>query len=660
MFRALLRKEWAQLRAIRWVGFGLGALLPFFLLVVAEAAKSGRLPFGRISDYSTDQLMSTALPLLGAGLWWLLALLLSAQTFAGDRAAGTERFLLERPVRRSRVWWARLSAALGSLTALMLAHLVVWLVTVRILAGSSLSLSSSDLPALCAIGALIGLVCFVAGVAASSFASTPLQAVLLGLILGALPPGLAMVLGGLSPLAIIAGVPLGLVVPWLLLPGYLVASFAISCRGEPAGKGRLRRGVAVLGACCATILVLFLAGVPWVLRARAGRLSGPEVVAAGGGGRAVCVIEQTWPVPAGWLIDKQRARKLRFLPPPVQTAAWNRDGSLLALAHHAESFGGFTASTHIEFLDEEGHRVGRGVRLSHDEVGWVKELHWVGEKLIAAVQLAGQDGAVLILSPESGVVHRVPIEEHAFRWDLLGPTAEGEMLVQLMVDTEARRYELRRLDLARSVLEPEPLAEAEGLPTWANRGISPSGRYWLARVGESRAGFRVIGLRGAEDVALPECLWARWMTGERLACLEEAGDGRRLTVGRPGEARAEIASWPGSSVVAEASPDGGRVLLQVWDPPDESNDDPAASTDRAFWSAGHGWRVGRTLREVLVYEDSTGALTDLTSRWGAAGPTADRPAVWAGPETLAFVGEGVLAFADLNGDSAPRYALGRP
>jgi ABC-type transport system involved in multi-copper enzyme maturation permease subunit len=55
------------------------------------------------------------------GLWPLIALMATAQAFAGDRAAGTESFLLERPVPRARVWCARVLASSGTLFAVMVA-----------------------------------------------------------------------------------------------------------------------------------------------------------------------------------------------------------------------------------------------------------------------------------------------------------------------------------------------------------------------------------------------------------------------------------------------------------------------------------------------------------------------------------------------------------
>ena len=100
--------------------------------------------------------------------------------------------------------------------------------------------------------------------------------------------------------------------------------------------------------------------------------------------------------------------------------------------------------------------------------------------------------------------------------------------------------------------------------------------------------------------------------------IEESADGPRLTAALPGEPGEEIGSWPGSAVTAEVSPDGGRLLLQVWDPPADGMD-PGESADRLFWSRGRGWRVGERLQAVLVWEAASGATTDLTSKWSRGG-----------------------------------------
>lgn len=113
MFRALWIKQWAQLRTLRWVGLGLGIVLPFFLWAGAAAGKRGWLGFN-LGNYDLVTLFGEALPAFSTALWGLLAVMFAAQTFAGDRADGTDRFLLERPVPRRRTWLARGLASLAS------------------------------------------------------------------------------------------------------------------------------------------------------------------------------------------------------------------------------------------------------------------------------------------------------------------------------------------------------------------------------------------------------------------------------------------------------------------------------------------------------------------------------------------------------------------
>ena len=48
-------------------------------------------------------------------------------------------------------------------------------------------------------------------------------------------------------MAAIGPFPIGLFLPWLLPIGYLLTSYFMNCRGEPAGRGRFVRGAWVLG-----------------------------------------------------------------------------------------------------------------------------------------------------------------------------------------------------------------------------------------------------------------------------------------------------------------------------------------------------------------------------------------------------------------------------
>ena len=83
MFRALFIKEWTQLRTLRWVGFGLGALLPLFLLAGAEASRQGWFAGGISANYDTRTVFVSAMPRFLVGVWGFLALLVAGQVFIG-------------------------------------------------------------------------------------------------------------------------------------------------------------------------------------------------------------------------------------------------------------------------------------------------------------------------------------------------------------------------------------------------------------------------------------------------------------------------------------------------------------------------------------------------------------------------------------------------
>src|SRR5881628_341761 len=132
-FRTIIKNEWRQLRPLRWVGYGLGILLPFLFIAGAHAASRGWSPLVSIPEYSLRTILIEAVPLaLALGLWPLTALLTTTQAFTGERAGGTEAFLLERPLPPSHVWLARLAAASGATFAVALASGFAWLLLVSI------------------------------------------------------------------------------------------------------------------------------------------------------------------------------------------------------------------------------------------------------------------------------------------------------------------------------------------------------------------------------------------------------------------------------------------------------------------------------------------------------------------------------------------------
>ena len=267
MFSALIHKEWRQLRALRWAGVGLGALIPLAFLAGAEAAHRGWAPLGTVSSYTFRSILLELVPWAFAlGLWPLAALLTTAQSFCGDRTNGTEMFLLERPVTRRAAWWARLLASSSSTVLVALGSLAVWLVFVFTGTDSGWRTLGEQLrtPAL---AGLLGLgVAFCGGVAAASLLAAPLASVLLGLVMAAIPEGLGSFLVAAFPHAHYRGVSLGLAAPWALFPAYLFLSYIALCRGEPSGRGRGSRVALTLGLALVVMAFGFVFAAPIVLR----------------------------------------------------------------------------------------------------------------------------------------------------------------------------------------------------------------------------------------------------------------------------------------------------------------------------------------------------------------------------------------------------------
>src|SRR5215831_2958091 len=286
MFKALVWKEWRQLAHVRWGGLGLGAVLPLAFVAGAQLASHGWLPTGTIKDYSSRDLMYELLPAAFAlGLWPLIGLLLASQAFGGDRAAGTESFLLERPVPRGTVWRARLVATLASLLVVLAGSAVVGLVF-ALLSGPPPEIGWTRWLILGCVGLGLALLASIGAMLAATLLPSPLGAVLLGGIFGGLPVLLAGEMTAGFPYARYGDLALGAVLPPLLVPGYVAASFLASARGEPAGRGRVRRGGSVAAGVLAAVVLTFIVGAPIAVRATAA--SGTHgVLAAPGGGAAL-------------------------------------------------------------------------------------------------------------------------------------------------------------------------------------------------------------------------------------------------------------------------------------------------------------------------------------------------------------------------------------
>jgi hypothetical protein len=608
-----------------------------FLVASAEAAQRGWLPFGRVSSYSPETLYLLVLPAFIVGLWVLLALLITGQVFAGDRATGTEQFLLERPVRRSSIWTARLVAAASTLIALMVCHAIVWWLLARVSTDPGSPSWSTALKILAA-GATIGtFVAFFAGLVAASLLNSPMQAALLGLVLGAIPFGISGFLTGLFPFALYRWVPVGAVVPLLLLVGYVLGSYLALCRGEPAGRRRWLRGIVPLGIALMAVPLAFAVAAPLVMRLDAGRFADGVDLAAPSQGRMTAAIGWRG---AGWLIDLESGRRTRFLPPPTADMSWSADGSLLAVVNAAAGLGGYSKQAKVDFYDKDGRLVRTAT--AEGKLMYFGGISWGGRYIVSRTALTREISGLLVVSADTGEIRTLNLEQSINTWALLGPTSAGELYVLRLRENPsgAQTVALQRLNVESAQLEPEILLEEEGF-AWLNdqnqmtyfyrHKISPRGRFLV------RSQLSALDLRTGQDIALPGMSRSAWLADDRLAWLETRPEGTGLFIGVPGSDGERLKIWNRGTVFLERSPDRARLLVRVYRDTVPAPVSPPGPMEAEFHELVESW----------VYEIASGTWIEVHDWFDAGTPDQDFRIHWAGPRTLAQVGEGRLVLADL-------------
>jgi hypothetical protein len=644
MFKALVRKEWRQLRLLRGAGAGFGLLLPPLLLALAGASDRGWL-FVPATHTSAATVIREVLPLtLALGLWPLLALMVASQALAADRAAGTDAFLLDRPVPRSRVWLARVSAACGTTLVILAAHAAIWLLIVR-LAGDPVSFDvTAALGRMLLRGGMATCVAMLAGIAAGAFARTPIQAVLFGLVLGSVPVAIgALFVGGWFWGYRLQGVPIGAGIPVILLIGYVAGSFLMECRGEPAGRGRVLRGALVLVAAFLAMPLFQAASAPLVLRwdAKLG-LGNSTVIPAPSGD--VALVLNNWQR-AAWLIDTASRDKLRFFGPPVYGAAWTGDGSRLALVHGAGVAGRHLRDIRIEILGPSGARRRDAIVCEECREWWDDEVYWIEERIVLPGFKEGRE-CVLIVDPATGERRPVEIPRPVSRWTILGPPAAGALHVLRVLPPSDATGEsatarpapdlvLHRLDVPSAALGPGVDLPGVGYDFLMNRALSPSGRRWIARTPSDDERIRMLDLATGEALALPAGV-ATWLTDDRLAWVAAGDPGSfDLYVGHPGAER-RVRTLPGRPWLwLEASPDLERLLIFSRTVVEDGEDE-----DLRFW----------------IYEPKADRLYEMPvvpDLWFGA-------VQWAGPEKLAILEQGSLALIDARDPAGPEYVIGNP
>lgn len=673
MFRALVWKEWRQLRLIRWGSVALGTILPLAFAAGSSLADRGLLPTYDLKIYALRDLMFEVLPAaIGVALWPLVAVMSATQTFAGDRQAGTERFLLERPVPRATIWWSRGVASAASTAAGMLGAAAAGLAA-AVWMGPPPGIGWTRWEILLGGGIPVSVLAWLGGALAGSILSAPLAAVLLGVLLGAMPVLLAGELGSNFPFAAFGAVPIGTVLPLILLPAYLVASATALTRGEPAGRGRLKRVGVVLGVALVVVLASFLVLAPIAVRSSV-RAGEHGLEAAPTGATAAIINSGGWRGTGGYMVDVVSGAKLRFLPPPVLGAAWSSDGKRLAVVTLAGTLGSESKVGRIEVYDERGAAAGAPVDLPHDRWGFAPPV-WDGNRLLVFLHDRGRKDnrfELFVCDLAKRTWHATGFFGKGGLVTLVGPLGNGHVLVREVVPASAPavpaeevhpdRYDLRPVDLA-SLTVGAPLATLSGEWVWAygtGASISPSGRFVLVRRrGESAGSVGVLDLT-ASPPSEPRWLgsspvtWANWMEGDRLVWVEKRDEHGSCLVARlPGDADRVLRSWVDAVIGFQRSPDAKRLFVSVL---------PSYGTGRSASEPGPSpgpTPLGVTAQppEELIYDVAAGELKNLGRPFS---PRANdrRFTLWAGPTTLARVAPDVVAFEDLASLGTLRFPIG--
>lgn len=641
MFRTLLWKEWRQLRQLRWVGTGLAVLLPIVALFAPRAARHGWIPFVGVGDrYSASEILLEALPLaLGLGLWPLIALLMTAQSFAGDRAAGTESFVLERPVPRGRTWLARTVASFGSTLVVLTLSFVIWIVVAAPTPAPSPDKWSVTVKTLVGGGSLATAASLLGGMIAASLLSAPLAALLLGVVLVMVPIFLASTLAAWFPAATIGEVPVGMLVPALLLVAYPLGSWVATCRGEPAGRGRIRRGIVSIGAGLLVVGLVFVAWAPLAVRTLAMRLDRSAELAPSPAGPSAYFVSSRGTT-GGWIVDLETGDRLRFLAPPVWDVTWNQDGSLMGAATMSGSLGSATPTVRLEFYDPQGRTAGR--TLHYEENTWPFRALWVGDRVILHEnQVETKTYRLRLYDPATGESSFAPAPDYLRMTGFAGPTLDGRVFAVIRKAEAAGPYGLYPVNLESGEIGSEPLLEDVGQAWTAPLALSPSGRYWILDRSAGRDSPRpILDLRTGEEIFVEGVAHgARWLDRDLLYWVEQDGPTKRLVTAQPGGVPRTLKSWSDVEIGLQVSPGHDRLLVTASKVLEEQT----------------AVVLEQRIVQTWVYDPAGERWTELTA-WpdhpyrGYAYAT-----MWAGPRTIARTGPGVLVFENLErpGESIP-------
>lgn len=642
-FKAIFRKEWKQSSVLRRVAILLMVLLPPFVIMVAESASRGWIPMFSISSYDVTQLFMDAVPALMVVAWVFFAAVFTAQAFSGDRSTGNEAFLLERPVPRTVTWRARLLAVTANGLIALVSGWLIWLGYFLVLGQPREGTLAGLAWMLLGAGAVAILATICGGMAATAFLESPMIAALGGLILAAMPAGLALFLAGLSPFAVLfrldhdafpsplislSEMPVGMILPFLLYPAFIAVSWWTLCKGEPAGRGSRARGARVLIPSILGVLALFLVLAPLAVRANVNtHLDNGRIFSSPSSGRAI--LTGGYLASGGWLLDTATGRKLRFFGVPTEDVVWSQDGSRVAVVTRGRSIqwpGGWGAK--IDIVDSASGETGTTLPMAHN--AWIRSMDWIGDQLMVVTvdhvawdreqdpAKAGEFVRFHLLKPgmkeETGFLvdlnHDLPIPGPGwYDWRIYTPAAGGdEVVFSIAKDPIGLRSDkagdrdrdrttiLYKVRLEGNRLVSTPTVEVPYGLSGGDQALSRSGRYFWTVIPniDSERGRRMILFdldRGEEvDLGSPTgAFWPNWMDGDELVWAQLDEDDRVRVYSWTPETGIVLLFERGSERLGlDMSPDGRTALITGYSKQDDPSHIPGMSIRTGTWLYGAG------------------------------------------------------------------------
>ncbi len=663
-FRMVLKKEWKQSAVLRRVALVLMVLVTPFVILVAEASARGWAPVFRITSYNLTDLIMEPVPALIGLLWGFFALLACANAFATDRSTGNENFLLERPVSRTTVWKARLAATALNSLAVMAFGWGAWFLFSLALAdpAEGVFLQSSNI--LLGMGAILVLVVICGGAAAAALIDVPMLAVLGGGLLATFPVLLGIYLGGASPFAValeldpdlfptvlitLSRLPVGVVLPLLFFPAFVYASYRVLCKGEPAGRGKRKRGAQVLFGTLAAVFVLFLLLAPLAVRANVDRGKGNGVLIPSPGSRRAVLTSGGWNGGGGYLVDTETGEELRWFPGLVNHPVWRRDGRFLALPGEIPIFSWFglqrttlavldgeTGKRFIEF-DLPGNCEFRSVLWVEGKIfiSLVDETEWGRVKgtdqaaralrfYLAEEGKAGwKDGTIRKLKPRLRLEGmRVSTwqafstrgsEDQVFfairlRKKDLPPETSGQDI--------SRNIGIGRLEILGDSLEGRLVGRIGGGLYQARTCLSPSGRYaqWIdaERDVENSRKLHLLDLQSEEPVPLEKdakSTWAYWLNDDELLWARKMEGHVNLYRWKSEEGESLLLGTGTGGLFIDPSPDGRKAFLRDYHKIHSEDGDVFKTENTWIYDSGSG-----RVRPISMTLQERGARS-VYARW---------------------------------------------